>query len=194
MTEMQIAQPEMATEAEAAPAQRGANIVTVFAALILTALALIFGLGLRHQQQTQPTEGLAPLFTLQTLDGQEIALESLRGKVVVINFWASWCGPCRDEAAELEAVWQQYKDKDVVFLGIAYTDTERNAQAYLKEFGITYPNGLDYKTKISAQYRITGVPETFIVDRTGHISEFVMVPLKRAQLSAMIERALAKGM
>jgi len=178
---------------ESAPAKRGVNFVTVLAALILASMALIFGLGLRHHQQTQPTEGMAPLFTLQTLDGQEIALEALRGKVVVINFWASWCGPCRDEAAELEAAWQQYKDKDVIFLGIAYTDTERNAQAYLKEFGITYPNGLDYKTKISAQYRITGVPETFIVDRQGHISEFVMTPLRREQLSAMIERALAKG-
>jgi cytochrome c biogenesis protein CcmG/thiol:disulfide interchange protein DsbE len=178
---------------ESAPAKRGVNFVTVLAALILASMALIFGLGLRYQQQTQPTEGMAPLFTLQTLDGEEIALESLRGKVVVINFWASWCGPCRDEAAELEAAWRQYKDKGVVFLGIAYTDTERNAQAYLKEFGVTYPNGLDYKTKISAQYRITGVPETFIVDRQGHISEFVMTPLRREQLSTMIERALAKG-
>jgi len=178
---------------ERAPAKRSVNFITVLAALILASMALIFGLGLRHQQQTQPTEGMAPLFTLQTLDGQEIALEALRGQVVVINFWASWCGPCRDEAAELEAAWQQYKDKDVIFLGIAYTDTERNAQAYLKEFGITYPNGLDYKTKISAQYRITGVPETFIVDRQGHISEFVMTPLRREQLSTMIERALAKG-
>ncbi len=181
------------TPAEQAPSKRSANFFIVLAVLVLGSMALVFGLGLRHQQQTQPTEGMAPPFTLKTLQGEEIALESLRGKVVVLNFWASWCGPCRDEAAELETAWQHYKNKDVVFLGIAYTDTERNAQAYLKEFGITYPNGLDYQTRISALYRISGVPETFIIDRDGRISEFVMAPLKRAQLSAMIERALAKG-
>lgn len=190
MTEWHVAEDILTDQS---PAKRSVNFVTVLAAVILAGMALIFGLGLRHQQQTQPTEGMAPLFTLKTLDGQEIALELLRGKVVVLNFWASWCAPCRDEAAELEAAWQQYKDKGVVFLGVAYTDTERNAQAYLKEFGITYPNGLDYKTKISALYRIEGVPETFIIDRNGHISEFAMAPLKRTQLSAMIERALAKG-
>jgi cytochrome c biogenesis protein CcmG/thiol:disulfide interchange protein DsbE len=190
MTELHVTEDVLA---ESAPSKRGANFVIVLAAIVLASMALIFGLGLRHQHKTQPTEGMAPLFTLKTLDGQEIALESLRGKVVVLNFWASWCGPCRDEAAELEATWQHYKDKGVVFLGVAYTDTERNAQAYLKEFGVTYPNGLDYQTRISALYRIAGVPETFIIDRDGHINEFVMAPLKRAQLSAMIERALAKG-
>ncbi|MFN7210131.1 MAG: TlpA disulfide reductase family protein [Aggregatilineales bacterium] len=190
MTELRMAED---LQVERAPSKRGANFLIVLAAALLASMALIFGLGLRHQQQTQPTEGAAPLFTLKTLHGEEIALESLRGKVVVLNFWASWCGPCRDEAAELEAAWQQYKDKGVVFLGIAYTDTERNAQAYLKEYGITYPNGLDYQTRISALYRIAGVPETFIIDRDGQISEFVMMPLKRSQLSAMIERALAKG-
>ena len=185
---------ESTVAAEPTPAKHGANFIIFWAGGILVVLAVIFGLGLRHQQQTQPTEGFAPLFTLQTLSGEAISLESLRGQVVVINFWASWCGPCRNEAAELEAAWQHYKDKGVVFLGIAYTDTERNAQAYLQEFGITYPNGLDYQTKISAQYRITGVPETFIIDREGHINEFVMVPLNQRQLSAMIERALTKGL
>lgn len=190
MTELRVAED---VQVEQAPSKGGANFFIVLAAVVLASMALIFGFGLRHQQQTQPTKGAAPLFTLKTLDGEEIALQSLRGKVVVLNFWASWCGPCRDEAAELEAAWQHYKDKGVVFLGIAYTDTERNAQAYLKEFGISYPNGLDYQTRISALYRIAGVPETFIIDRDGQINEFVMMPLKRSQLSAIIERALAKG-
>lgn len=162
---------------------------------LIVPLLIVIGLGvvLIQSNQGQLSSGFAPAFTLQTYDGGSFDLREQRGKVVLINFWASWCGPCRSEAAELEAAWQRYKDQGVVFLGIAYTDTERNAQAYLQEFGITYPNGLDYQTKISAQYRITGVPETFIIDREGHINEFVMVPLNQGQISAMIERALTKG-
>ncbi|MCC7449463.1 MAG: TlpA family protein disulfide reductase [Anaerolineae bacterium] len=183
-----------AAEAEqpAAASIRKISPVMLLFVGVFVVIAAFFGIALIRQNQTQPTEGGAPEFTLTTFDNQTLKLSDLRGKVVMINFWASWCGPCRYEAPELEKAWQQYKDRGVVFLGIAYTDTERNAKAYLKDYGVTYTNGLDFGTKISEKYRIQGVPETFIIDRKGNVSEFIMQPVDQAKLSAMLDRALAK--
>ena len=94
-------------------------------------------------------------------------LSDLHGKVVVINFWASWCLECKKEAADIDATYRAYEDRDVVFLGVDYLDTEAAAQQYLREFDTTYANGVDYQQKIARTYRITGVPETFIGDKQG---------------------------
>jgi len=161
---------------ETPPSRKGLGLGGILLLLGVAAIALVFGLALARKNQTQPTAGPAPDFTLTTLDGGQINLASLKGRVVVVNFWASWCGPCRQEAPVLERVWQQYKDKDVVVIGVAYTDTEKNAKAYLQQFGNTYPNGLDIGTKISELYNIQGVPETFIIDRNGNVSRFFKVP------------------
>jgi cytochrome c biogenesis protein CcmG/thiol:disulfide interchange protein DsbE len=155
--------------------------------------ALVFGLALAQRNQSQPTAGPAPDFTLQTLDGQSFHIAALKGKVTVINFWASWCGPCRDEAPTLQKLWMQYQDKGVLFLGVAYTDTERNALAFLNEFKQTYPNGLDIGTKISELYHIQGVPETFVIDQKGSIAHFFMLPLKEKDLVPVLDNLLADG-
>ena len=176
-----------------APSRRGLGLLAILGLIVFVVVAAFFGIALADKNRSQPTSGSAPDFSLTTFDGQTVRLSDLRGKVVMINFWASWCGPCRDEAPELQRTWERYKDRGVVFLGIAYTDTERNAQAFLKEYGTTYPNGLDLGTRISAQYHIQGVPETFIVDRDGNIVEFVMLPLTEPALSAKLDRALAQG-
>ena len=112
----------------------------------------------------------ASSFTLTLFDGRRLSLEDLRGKVVFLNFWASWCPPCRTEARILEAAWQKYKDQDVVFLGIDIQDTEQAALAFLREFGITYPNGRDALGKIAIDYGVWGIPETFIIDKEGRIT------------------------
>jgi cytochrome c biogenesis protein CcmG/thiol:disulfide interchange protein DsbE len=174
-------------------ARRGLGLPAILGLIVFVVVAAFFGVALADKSRTQPTSGSAPDFSLTTFAGQTVRLSDLRGKVVMINFWASWCGPCRDEAPDLQRTWERYKDRGVVFLGIAYTDTERNAQAFIKEYSTTYLNGLDLGTRISAQYHIQGVPETFIIDRDGNVVEFVMAPLTEAVLSAKLDRALARG-
>ena len=117
----------------------------------------------------------APDFVLETMEGDLIALADLKGKVVLVNFWASWCLECRYEAAELQDAWEMYKpDGNVVFLGVAWEDTEKKAAAYLEEFGFTYPNGHDFGSRIGNAYRLTGVPETYIIDTEGNLA-FVLI-------------------
>jgi cytochrome c biogenesis protein CcmG/thiol:disulfide interchange protein DsbE len=147
--------------------------------------------------QTQPTSGPAPDFTLGLYNGydgglstSEIKLSDLRGKVVLINFWASWCIPCREEAPELEAAYRQYKDRGVVFLGVDWLDNEADAINYLRSFDITYANGPDIGTKIGPRYHITGVPETYVVDREGNIQFYKISPVKQTELAAVFERLL----
>jgi cytochrome c biogenesis protein CcmG/thiol:disulfide interchange protein DsbE len=179
-----MAELEMLPESK--PAARGGfslGSMVLLAGIVL--VAVVFAVQLARQRQTQPESGAAPDFTLTTLQGETITLSDLRGKVVVINFWASWCGPCRVEAPVLERVWQQYKDRGVVLLGVAYTDTESGARAFIAEFNQTYPNGLDLGTRISDQYHITGVPETFVVDQNGDVVRFFMRPsTKRSDYAA----------
>ena len=113
----------------------------------------------------------APDFVLTTFDGNEISSTELSGKVVVLNFWASWCQPCEVEAADLQNAWEMYETgEEVVFLGVDYIDTDNEAMAYMERFGITYPNGHDLGTRISQAYGITGVPETFIIDQAGNLT------------------------
>lgn len=151
--------------------------IVVFIAVI--ALIGFFAFGLRVRGAPALGSGPAPDFTLKSFDGQSLKLSDLRGKVVIINFWASWCGPCRDEAAFLEKTWRQYKDRGVVFLGIDYNDVEPNARAYLKEFDITYYNGPDLGGIISPLYRIKGVPETYFVGKDGNLYGNALGPITR---------------
>jgi cytochrome c biogenesis protein CcmG/thiol:disulfide interchange protein DsbE len=167
--------------------------------VFLVGLLAIVALGLRRTQQgtVQPGQKLnnfvLPLYTGYQIDGKsDIKLEELRGKVVVLNFWASWCKPCEQEAAEMQQAWTQYEPTGkVVFLGADYVDTEPEARVYLKKFGITYANGPDLATRISQYFRIKGVPETYFIDPNGvlkyvQIGPFTSVDDIRAQIDPLL--------
>ncbi len=158
----------------------------------LLGLLGLLGWGLLRVQAGPRSEGPAPEFTLTTFQGDEIVLSELRGQVVVINFWASWCPPCREEAAYLESTWRAYQNKGVVFLGVDYVDTEVEALAYIAEFDITYPNGPDIGTLISQAYRIQGVPETFYVAKDGTLRGVKIGPLVPPELEDRLEAMLAE--
>ncbi len=159
--------------------------------LILSLLGLM-GWGIVRAASGPLDSGMAPDFTLTTFRGETVTLSALRGRVVVINFWASWCPPCREEAAYLERTWRKYRDRGVVFIGVDYADTRKEALAYIAEFDITYPNGPDIGTRISRAYRIRGVPETFFVDKRGQLRGVHIGPLKPPELDQKIEELLAE--
>lgn len=159
----------------------------------LLVLLVVIGLGLIRTQEGPVRPGQdAPDFTLITFDGQEIDTAGLEGKVLVLNFWASWCKPCEQEAADLETAWRLYQSRDdIVFLGIDYVDTEPEAIAYLEKFDITYPNGPDLRTAISQSFRIRGVPETYIVSKDGILAHAQIGPFASlAQIQSTIDPLL----
>lgn len=136
--------------------------------------------------------GPVPDFEFTALDGSTMNLGASQGNVVVVNFFASWCDPCRDEAAALEETWRAYKGQDVQFYGIAYKDADSKAQAFLDEFGVSYPSTVDTSNRAAREYGVTGVPETFVVDRQGLLVRHFLGPITRAQLTQEIERALSQ--
>lgn len=109
-------------------------------------------------------------FELTLLDGESLRLSDLRGKVVVLNFWASWCPPCRAEMPDFQEIWEEMKEDDVVFLGVAVGDSESPARAFAETTGVTYPLGLDETGRISRDYQVTSLPTTFLIDREGNES------------------------
>lgn len=149
--------------------KRPALLVLGFTLVIVFALLGLFVLAGRQRQAPPLESGLAPQFEITTFDGETVRLADLRGKAVVVNFWASWCIPCRDEAPALQAMWEKYKEQGVVILGVDYVDTESEAKKFIAEYGQTYPNGPDLGTEISQKYKITGVPETYFITREGQV-------------------------
>src|SRR3989304_391725 len=194
---MDASRAEVAGEAaeplSRAAKRRGWGSYVVWASL-LGLLALV-ALGLIRTQQGPVGVGeRAPDFQLTTFDGDSIDTRDLQGQVILVNFWASWCKPCEQEARELEQAYQLYKDRGVVFLGVDYVDIEREALAYLERFQITYPNGPDLRTRISQSFRTRGVPETYLIAADGRIDSVKIGPYgSLAEIEAAIESALAGG-
>jgi len=162
------------------------------AIFLLVPLAFLLFLGVRlwnTNTSEQRAAGEAPPFSFTTFEGETIALADLRGKGVVLNFWASWCDPCREEAVMLEQTWQQEAGNDIVFIGLDYLDQEPAAKAYLEEYQVSYPNGPDLQSKAARSYGIKGVPETFFITPDGKIAYMVIGPIVN---EAQMEQGLAQ--
>jgi len=175
---------------------RSRVFLSVVAFLVIgLASVLGFGLGRNPTLIASPLVGKpAPIFVLRTLNGREaVRMSQLRGHVVVVNFWASWCLACREEHPNLMAAWQRYGDSGVVFLGIVYQDTVANARAFMREMGGGWPNLVDPRGRTALDYGVYGIPETYFIGRDGVISYKRVGPSSYALLTRNIERLLAHG-
>lgn len=159
---------------ETAPADRravGLRYALIFATIVGVISILAYGFTKDPRNIPSPVVGRqAPDFELRLLDGTVVRLSNYRGRVVFLNFWASWCPPCRAEARLLEEAWRRVKDREIVFLGVNIQDTDEGARRFIEEFGISYPNGRDPQSRIAIDYGVYGIPETFFIDREGRIT------------------------
>jgi thiol-disulfide isomerase/thioredoxin len=139
---------------------------------------------------------LAPDFTATTLTGSRLSFSSYRGQVVVLNFWGSWCAPCREEAPVLASTAEQYRPAGVAFLGVDVRDTNASALAFTRDFGITYPSVSDSGSVITLDFTsvvpIAGTPTTLVVDRTGHIAGAVFGTATHQELTDILAEVTGK--
>ncbi|MGH7392346.1 MAG: TlpA family protein disulfide reductase [Candidatus Rokuibacteriota bacterium] len=171
-----------------------ARRLAVAAAMLLPAVAVVallaYSFGREPRYIESPMLGrAAPGFTLTLFEGRALRLEDLRGTVVFLNFWASWCPPCRAEAPELEATWRLLREQGVVFLGVNTQDEEARARAFIEEFGISYPNGRDAGGRIAIDYGVWGLPEAYLIDAEGRITYKHVGTLGPALLIAKVDEA-----
>jgi cytochrome c biogenesis protein CcmG/thiol:disulfide interchange protein DsbE len=199
MSEITQSTPQTTPQAEETKS-KGIRWSAVILWVAVIGLLAMLGWGLVKTNATRPEAGQpAPYFDVEFFNGYEwegktvADLDDMRGKVVVLNFWASWCVECRLEADLIEESWRKYAGEDVVFLGVAYADVEPNSIAYLEEFNITYPNAPDLGTDISDTYEITGVPETFFIDKDGTIEYVHIGPLRQETFDSVMGRLLQGG-
>ena len=150
--------------------------------------------------QAQPKAGtqvgfIAPDFALPMLDGQAISLSSQRGNVVLINFWAAWCGPCRAEMPAINRLYVKYRDAGFTVLAVnaTYQDDEANARSLVRSLGLTFPVLLDHSGATSRTYRLRSLPTSYFVGRDGVIREIMVGSMTEAMLETRITRLLAGG-
>jgi len=179
--------------------KRNISFVVVLAAVAALIALLVYGLkggsGGSLGAISVPKRAV-PDFSLTLFDGSgaqtaggTFSKADLLGHPAVVNFWASWCPPCKEEAPHLERVWQEYKDRGVIFLGIDVDDNEGDARAFIKKYGITYRNGPD-ESDIGLDFGRLGLPETFFIDREGQIVGKFAGAINSEQLRTFIEELL----
>ena len=170
---------------------RDRRLLLVVVVLALAGLLLLLYWGLRRGPSADvggrvALDRPAPEFTVTTIDGQQLSLGDLRGKTVVLNVWASWCVPCRDEAAELNRSYALYKDRNVAFVGIAWNDNDGEVRKFVQGYKVPYAVALDPEGRIAIDLGITGVPETFLIDPQGRLTQKWIGPITSAQLNGML--------
>ncbi len=161
--------------------------VLALLALVLVAYLYVGSVAAPAPATEEARRPQAPAFTAPSFGEEEISLADYRGRPVVLNFWASWCPPCRAEAPQLERVWQAYRDRGVVFLGVDIRDSEVDARVYLREFGVTYANLRDPSNAIAVGYGVSGIPATFFIDREGRVASRWLGPVSEQQIAARVE-------
>jgi len=164
------------------------------------ALALVVGLlallvwKLEHQQHAPRVGAVAPAFTLRRLEGPgKISLAAYKGRPVVLNFWASWCEPCKSEAAVLERDWTSYRNRGVVFLGVDYHDLSADARRFVSAHALTFPMLEDGSGKVTGTYGISQVPETYVLSRQGRVVAHLAGPITDPGFAGEFRSALAKA-
>ena len=186
-------QLEFLSEGKPLPVRGGFSLGSLALMAAVLALALVLGLQLSRRNATRPTSGPAPDFALKLFDASEIRLRDYRGEVVLINFWASWCPPCRDEAPDLQALYEDYRLAGLTVIGINMLESSRQkALDFINEFGITYPNGEDIGEKLTNLYRVEAPPESFLIDRRGNVRRFFIGAIRFDDVSDSIESLLAE--
>jgi cytochrome c biogenesis protein CcmG, thiol:disulfide interchange protein DsbE len=149
---------------------------------------------LRHQQHAPPVGSEAPAFTLNKLEGPgRVSLAAYRGKPVVLNFWASWCDPCKSEAAVLERDWSSYRTRGVVFLGVDYHDLASDARRFVSHHALTFTMLRDGSGKVTGSYGVSQVPETYVLSRQGRVVAHLAGPITDPGFSDKFRSALAKA-
>ena len=162
-------------------------------AVVLIAVFAALGWGLANRSPATGRSGItrvgkpAPEFAMTTFDGARFELAEHLGRPIVINFWASWCVPCRSEASTLEGAWRASRGLGVLFVGVDTDDSEESAREFVREFGITYPNGLDPDGEITVDYGVVGLPVTFFVGRDGTIERRWVGEISGPQLARWLD-------
>jgi cytochrome c biogenesis protein CcmG/thiol:disulfide interchange protein DsbE len=174
--------------------RRNAWIAFVLVAVLSAVGLLATGLQRDPGAVKSPLVGrAAPDFTLPGIDGNAVQLAKLRGQVVVVNFWASWCTECRTEQGELNATWDRFRDAGVVVLGVNFQDSKDEARQYLAESGSTYPVVEDTRSRTALAYGLRGVPETFVIGPTGKVVDRVIGPVDASRLADKISPLLGSA-
>jgi cytochrome c biogenesis protein CcmG/thiol:disulfide interchange protein DsbE len=163
----------------------------------MVAFAILLATGLGRDPRELPSELIgdpAPSFALPELGGDgTVDLESFRGRVVVVNFWASWCVPCREEHPALLAAWERYRERGVVLVGVNFEDAEASALAYAEEMGGDWPLASDPGSRTAIDYGVFGIPETFVIAPDGTVTARTTGAADYEWLTSEIEAALRAG-
>ncbi len=196
--------PEAAGPRTLAPKVR--RRLRLLAFVVVPALFMaVLAVGLIRTNAPKVRQGqLAPDFSLPMVGGGTLSSGDLKGSPVVVNFWASWCDPCNQEAPDLQATWQQYRSKGVRVVGVDYEDQQPDAMAFVARHGVSYPSVIDHGGQLATAFGVRGVPETFFIDaqyRFFSIGEGaeqgnrsgtkILGPVSRPQLKAQIDALLA---
>ena len=172
--------------------------VSLTAAIIWTEVSRVpLAVGAPLSSSPSPREGFfAPDFKLDALQGEPIHLSDLRGKIVVVNFWTTWCPPCREETPALEAAYASYKDRGLVMLGVNLTDQDslKDVESFVQEFRLTYPILLGRDGAVGLLYQLNGLPTTFFINREGIIRTVVIGgPMSETFIRSKIEALLKEA-